>query len=157
MNFNQIKVLIYFIVNTFIHILNAGEPDLILFEDFDNPKSSGLYAELVKHEKLHIAEGEGVSGSTAIKASYVGFEQGNERIVVNHNLPERGLEYSFNIQFRGVAGDSTLISKLLFSTFHGGNTENYAPKDEEGNFTTVYAYFDNFAVYRGEYIRKYEK
>ena len=38
-----------------------------------------------------------------------------------------------NIQFRSVPGDSTLISALLFETFHGGNTESFAPRDASGD------------------------
>ena len=54
-----------------------------------------------------------------------------------------------DIQYRKVAGDSTLVSKLMFETFHGGNVPSYAPRDEQGNYTTVKAYFDNIEVYRG--------
>ncbi len=58
-----------------------------------------------------------------------------------------------NVQFRGVGGDPTLISQFLFSTFHGGSNEDWAPRDGDGNLTTVHAYFDNFAVYPGRSIR----
>lgn len=53
-----------------------------------------------------------------------------------------------NIQFRKVAGDSTLISTLMFETFHGGSTPDYAPRDANGEYTTVKAYFDNIEVYQ---------
>jgi len=59
-----------------------------------------------------------------------------------------------NVRFRGEDGDHTLISQFLFSTFHGGSSETWAPVDEEGNFTTVYAWFDNLAVYRGKHVRE---
>jgi hypothetical protein len=58
-----------------------------------------------------------------------------------------------NIRFRGVDGDTTLICKLLFSTFHGGQDESWAPKNPDGSYATVYALFDNFAVYRGSHVR----
>lgn len=58
------------------------------------------------------------------------------------------------IQFRGVEGDQTRISQLIFSTFHGGHSPEWAPKDEEGNYTEVHAYFDNLAVYEGLHVRK---
>lgn len=57
------------------------------------------------------------------------------------------------VQFRGIGGDNTLISKFLFSTFHGGHTPECAPRDKNGNYTTVHAYFDNIAVYPGKRIR----
>ena len=78
----------------------------------------------------------------------VGAANGISRIYVDGRL---AVDHD-NIQFRGVEGDSTLISSLLFETFHGGNTENFAPRDENGDFATVYSYFDNIAVYRGFYL-----
>lgn len=51
-----------------------------------------------------------------------------------------------NVKFREKGGDDTRIQKLLFSTFHGGNTNEWAPVDKNGQFTTVYACFDNFRV-----------
>lgn len=51
-----------------------------------------------------------------------------------------------NIRFRGVNGSEGLISKFLFSTFHGGSNSSFAPRDENGSFTTVHAYFDNFRI-----------
>lgn len=53
------------------------------------------------------------------------------------------------VKFRAEDGKNTLISQMLFSTFHGGNTPDHAPKDEKGNFTTVHADFDNFLVTEG--------
>jgi len=50
------------------------------------------------------------------------------------------------VEFRGEDGEDTLIQKLLFSTFHGGNDPSWAPKDENGDYTTVHARFDNFQV-----------
>lgn len=58
------------------------------------------------------------------------------------------------IQFRSVDGENTKITALLFSTFHGGDDPSWAPKDEQGNYTDVYAYFDNLAVYEGLQVRK---
>ena len=53
------------------------------------------------------------------------------------------------IEFRGRGGKDTLISRMLFSTFHGGHTPAYAPKDDKRNFITVHADFDNFLVTEG--------
>lgn len=58
-----------------------------------------------------------------------------------------------NIRFRGNSGESTLISTVLFSTFHGGHSPEYAPKAAGGGYASVCAFFDNFAVHPGEYIR----
>lgn len=53
------------------------------------------------------------------------------------------------VEFRGRDGKNTLISNMLFSTFHGGNSPQCAPKDKKGNFVTVHADFDNFLVKEG--------
>ena len=53
------------------------------------------------------------------------------------------------VNFRAAKDKSTLISTMLFSTFHGGETPENAPKDKAGKFTTVYADFDNFMVKKG--------
>ncbi|MCC5875845.1 MAG: hypothetical protein JJU11_06470, partial [Candidatus Sumerlaeia bacterium] len=58
------------------------------------------------------------------------------------------------VRFRGEDGDNTLIDRVLFSTFHGGSSPVWAPVDEDGEFTTVFAWYDNFAVYRGKQIRQ---
>lgn len=50
------------------------------------------------------------------------------------------------IMFRGEGGDDTLIQQFLFSTFHGGNDPSWAPRTESGDYATVHARFDNFAV-----------
>jgi hypothetical protein len=54
-----------------------------------------------------------------------------------------------DVEFRRRGGNDTRIQQFLFSTFHGGNTPEWAPVDETGNYTTVYAYFDNFMVVEG--------
>ena len=51
-----------------------------------------------------------------------------------------------SVKFRGSDDKDTLISTMLFSTFHGGNTASSAPRDKDGKFTTVHADFDNFVV-----------
>ena len=54
-----------------------------------------------------------------------------------------------NLQLRAEGGDETLITSLLYSTFHGGNGPTWAPTNDDGSFATVYADFDNFAVAAG--------
>ena len=58
------------------------------------------------------------------------------------------------LKLRGVASDDTLVSGFLFSTFHGGNDPSWAPKNADGSYATVTAWFDNFAVWRGERVRR---
>ena len=57
------------------------------------------------------------------------------------------------LRFRGEDSEASLINKFMFSSFHGGHMPEWAPRDADGNYTTVYAYFDNISVYEGERIR----
>lgn len=61
---------------------------------------------------------------------------------------EKLIEHN-NLQLRAVGDDDTLINRLMFSTFHGGNGPEWAPKNENGSFATLYADFDNFRVVKG--------
>jgi hypothetical protein len=63
------------------------------------------------------------------------------------------IEQHENLRLRGTGGDASLINKFMFSSFHGGHAPNWAPRDENGNYKTVYATFDNISVYEGEHIR----
>jgi len=75
---------------------------------------------------------------------------GFSRVYVDGNLIA-SLE---DVRYRGTDDADSLIQLFLFSTFHGGSTERWTPKDEDGNWVTVHALFDNFAVYPGEYVRE---
>lgn len=57
--------------------------------------------------------------------------------------------HSRNVTFRAVGGSDTQIQTFLFSTFHGGNSAQWAPVDAQGNFVTVHADYDNFVVTEG--------
>jgi hypothetical protein len=57
------------------------------------------------------------------------------------------------VRLRASEPDKSLISRLLFSTFHGGNDPSWAPRTADGGYGTVHALFDNFAVERGERVR----
>lgn len=57
-------------------------------------------------------------------------------------------------RLRAADGDATRITQLLFSTFHGGNDPTWAPRGADGGYATVYAYFDNLAVFPGERVRR---
>jgi hypothetical protein len=53
------------------------------------------------------------------------------------------------LQFRSVDGENTLISQFLFSTFHGGNTPDFAPRNSLGFYSIETAYFDDIEIYKG--------
>jgi hypothetical protein len=246
------------------HTDNLAEP--VLSMDFESVTPGGPADYLLQHQKLTLAPGAGLNGSTGLQAQYTGFERGSERIVRHVFLPEPGLEYSLNydvlfdkdfqfvrggkllglgpkkhitggkpivpegwsarvtfknggsvklytyhqdmqgqygdrgaiqkpfkfdkeryysvslhvrvndppeasngfsrlyvdgqmieqhedLRLRGSGADASLINKFMFSSFHGGHASDWAPRDESGNFKTVYATFDNISVYEGEHIR----
>lgn len=51
-----------------------------------------------------------------------------------------------NIRFRGKINDQTLISKLMFNTFHGGASPEWAPRTKDKKYKAVCAYFDDFII-----------
>ncbi|WP_077662129.1 polysaccharide lyase [Salinivibrio proteolyticus] len=51
-----------------------------------------------------------------------------------------------NLRLRASDSTDSYIQHLLFSTFHGGSDDTWAPKDDAGNFTTECAYFDDFMI-----------
>lgn len=59
-----------------------------------------------------------------------------------------------NIQFRSAEGDGTLINNIMFNTFLGGSDPSWAPKDEEGNYITQKAWFDDISIFEGRQIAK---
>jgi hypothetical protein len=237
----------------------------VLWENFEDP-SGRFFSGKLDHEKhLELAEGEGVGGSTALKATYVGYPRGSERIVEPIPLGTSGTEFTLTYdvrfteafqfvisgklhglgpkkrvtggndmnpegwsarvvwkkegapatylyvqdkespwgvgdtaetfrfikgryhavslhvrlndpasasngsasiyvdgrkvvestgqRFRASDTPDSLIQQFLFSTFHGGNKPKHAPRDEDGNYTEVVAYFDNIAVREGHYIK----
>tara|TARA_B100000809_G_scaffold19840_2_gene17458 strand:+ start:4627 stop:5541 length:915 start_codon:yes stop_codon:yes gene_type:complete len=237
----------------------------VMNEDFDHGASTVIATILLKDKNLALVSGEGVNGSTGLRAQYQGFHRGSERITARIPLGESGDEYSLNYDVRFESGfqfvksgklhglgpakpitggkamqpagwsaratfkekgnlttyvyhqdkpreygahgkvvapfsfshqrfyavslhvkinshaetadgfvhlyvdgvlierldnirlhadkENAAISQMLFSTFHGGSSPKYAPRDENGNYTSVYATFDNFSVYRNKRIR----
>lgn len=58
------------------------------------------------------------------------------------------------IEYRSSDNPVTLISQFMFSTFHGGHSPEWAPKDADGNYKDVYIYYDNFAVVKGKHVKE---
>ncbi len=58
------------------------------------------------------------------------------------------------LKYRGNEGSSTLINYILFSTFHGGSNPDWAPKDQDGNYTIEKAWFDDIYLYEGKFIKE---
>ena len=63
------------------------------------------------------------------------------------------IEERQGLQWRAEGKRDTLISQFLFSTFHGGSTDKWTPRDKDGKWAEVHALFDNIAVYPGERVR----
>ena len=63
------------------------------------------------------------------------------------------IETHDKVCWRAAGKKDTLISEFLFSTFHGGSSEKWAPRDKRGRWAEVHALFDNIAVYPGKRVR----
>lgn len=83
-----------------------------------------------------------VNGSSRARDGFV-------RLYIDGGL----IEAREDLRLRATDGLSGLISTFLFSTFHGGNHPDWAPRSDDGSYANVIAFFDNFAVYPGERIR----
>lgn len=64
------------------------------------------------------------------------------------------IEERQGMRWRAAGKKDTLISHFLFSTFHGGSSDKWTPRDKDGKWAEVHALFDNIAIYRGERIRR---
>ncbi|MCH8536825.1 MAG: hypothetical protein LAT66_03545, partial [Alkalimonas sp.] len=51
-----------------------------------------------------------------------------------------------NLRFRSSMTSAGLVRNILFSTFHGGSSPNWAPRTADGDFKNDCAYFDDFAI-----------
>jgi hypothetical protein len=51
-----------------------------------------------------------------------------------------------NIKFRATESLESQISTLMFNTFHGGHTSDWAPRNTDGTYAVNCAYFDNFSA-----------
>lgn len=67
---------------------------------------------------------------------------GYMRLYVNG---ERVVEHN-NIQFRSSETLDSHIGTLMFNTFHGGHTAEWAPRKADGSYAVTCAYFDNYTV-----------
>ncbi|MCP5149642.1 MAG: hypothetical protein H6982_02745 [Chromatiales bacterium] len=71
---------------------------------------------------------------------------GHVRLLVDDEL----LVDQGGLRFRGTDGNRGLISRFLFSTFHGGGSPEWAPRDADGKYVAVFASFDNFEISRAD-------
>lgn len=74
-----------------------------------------------------------------------GKKDGEARVYVDGKLL---IQYD-NAYFWSDPVNDARISQFLFSTFHGGGTSEWSPKDSNGNYVNVHATFDNFLVTDG--------
>jgi len=229
---------------------------LLLQDDFSDQANSSLLQALLAHPLIEFAPGQGPDGKNAVRVSYVGFDMGSQRIVVDYpigrlltkarltysvffeddfqwtqggKLPGLGplhhlaggrdrrkngwsarsmfltdghcrnylydqsdalwgegavttepvfqknvwhqvdLEVGLNtagasdgfikmfldgsliledkgVMYAGEDSSEAKIQMLLFHTFHGGQTPDWAPQDENGNYVRVHARFADFEV-----------
>ena len=78
----------------------AQGPAPVLSMDFESAGTGSDAERLLQHEHLSLAPGDGAGGSTGLRATYVGYDRGSQRIVRTLPLPEPGLEFSLNYDVR---------------------------------------------------------
>tara|TARA_R110000868_G_scaffold822_1_gene6072 strand:- start:391 stop:801 length:411 start_codon:yes stop_codon:yes gene_type:complete len=127
----------------------------------------GKIASYLYHQQMKGKYGEGIHSKRSI---FTPGAYNHVAIYVKMNIPYTAKNGLFElwvdgeqivaqagIQYRGQSGDSTLINKVLFSTFHGGHMPEWAPKDKNGAYQNETAWFDDIYVYQGRYIRNNNK
>lgn len=80
-----------------------------------------------------------------VRLNTPGKPDGSARVLVDN----KEVINTRDVVFREDGGPDTMIQQFLFNTFHGGHTPAWAPVDDSGKPTTVYAYFDNFLIAEG--------
>lgn len=80
----------------------------------------------------------------AVKLNTPGEDDGEVRLSVDGRL----IAWETKLTFRKVGTPDSAIQHLLFSTFHGGQSRDWAPR-KAGSFATVHARFDNIDVHLG--------
>lgn len=77
-----------------------GPSKPVLAMDFESVLPGSPADALLQHERLSLAAGAGVGGSTGLRAEYEGSDIGSERIVTHVFLPAPGPEFSLNYDVR---------------------------------------------------------
>lgn len=85
-----------------------------------------------------------------VRLNQPGKEDGSAQIFVDG----RQVVKTDGVIFRTDFGKKTLIQNFLFSTFHGGSTGDWSPRNARGEPITVYALFDNFQISEGQPVFK---
>ncbi|HBP41100.1 MAG TPA: hypothetical protein DD644_05010 [Halomonas sp.] len=70
--------------------------------------------------------------------------ESNGRVTVSVD-GERLIEHT-GLRFRAETTEVSQIQRLLFSTFHGGSSPEWAPRNEDGSYKTDCAYFDTIEL-----------
>jgi hypothetical protein len=75
--------------------------DVLLREDFEQRQPSEFYTQLVDHDRLELRRNAGVGRGNALRADYVGSDDGSERIIVTQPLAQTATESTlcFDVQF----------------------------------------------------------
>lgn len=125
-------------------------------------KKHGEIASYIYHQNKPKKFGDGI---TSAKPVFTPGSYNDVAIYVKLNKPAAAKNGVFEIwvdgkliiqhegiQYRSVEGPHTLVNYFIFTTFHGGSSIGYAPKDKQGGFTTEYAWFDDIEIYKGKHI-----
>lgn len=109
----------------------------------------GTYGTVKRNDSFYLQRERWYAFTYIVKVNDYGLYNGYMQIWVDGVL----LIDHQDIRFRNVNTTESLINSTTFNTFHGGNDSSYAPRDADGNITTVYAQYDNYCVVPGEWVK----
>lgn len=123
---------------------NGGLKSYLYVQDKDSQ-----YGRVTVAKNFNFTPGQWYNMAIYVKVNYPEtMKNGISDIYVNGEL----LVHDDALDFRSTGGKSSEINRFLFSTFHGGTGDQYAPKHPSGDYATIYAWFDNFKVYPGRIV-----
>lgn len=106
----------------------------------DNTRKFGATAVA---KKFRFLPGQWYTVVLRVRLNDAGANNGYARL----SIDGKEVQVQEGVDFRARDSDPSTIQNLLFNTFHGGQSQDYTPRDAGGEPTTVYARFDNIGVY----------
>lgn len=95
-------------------------------------------------KKFRFLPGKWYTVVLRVRLNDAGANNGYARLAIDG----KEVQVQEEVEFRARDSAPSTIQKLLFNTFHGGQSQDYTPRDARGEPAAVYARFDNIRVYR---------
>ena len=102
----------------------------------------GVFGDWMPGKNFKFQPGKWYRISLTVELNDPGFANGSAIVSVD-SLP---VISHVGLMYRSRLSSSSYIRKFLFSTFYGGHSAEYAPKNVDGSFRSTCAFFDDFTV-----------